>query len=708
MRQWGFRAGLACTVAVIWGGGANAAADTLTVGPSGTYSTIGLAVVAADPGDIIEVEDGTYNEVVTINKALTIRATGTGAVVHPNSGKNKGVFMITAGNGVTIEGFQIVVDMPYAFTGVHVYEFRPTVDNVTVRNCTFTVTQTGAAEAPPSNTLPFGSAAGSNAGIVIVNRQESTGAMTVTIQGNTVGSAAAPFRTMGILTDYCKGFIGGPNPGDGNTVYGEDMDISVRFAYDGDMVVEGNMFRGWGDEMNRAAQMDIGNPKVNGRVYVRNNTFIPQTGTSPNGKVHRRNLQVKNYSSENSDVFITSNTFHVLAKGVLLSNAQRANITGNTFMAIADSALLIEVNNKNYSSSHAVQALVGGLPTNSVTIQGNTFDGNGFADVTALEFRDHTQRTSVVADGPVYLTTATLGGPGALANVFEEDVATFINLDASSGETDAGVGLTLYPPGASGGFNSTTTMHPFSTDLLASENLFDVGTGPRRPAEMSSTERAALDAKITDALDNPSLARVALEPDPVVIAAVSTRGGDGDDAKDYILLANQTGAPIDLTGYELRARAGLDEEESTLSLSGTIPARGHFLIASAAYGSAVEGVGVPHQSAPGLLLGGIDHETSFSVSLFDGTGPSAREVDGFSFGKGAQGPVSPDLLGEGAPFVPTLSDPAAQVFVRKRVGGEDSAYVDTNSNYNDLEVADVKAPAVGTFTPVALSGFHME
>src|SRR5690349_21616061 len=48
------------------------------------YSTIQAAVNAANPGDVIQVDAGTYPESVTINKALTLD--GANAGVHPAVG----------------------------------------------------------------------------------------------------------------------------------------------------------------------------------------------------------------------------------------------------------------------------------------------------------------------------------------------------------------------------------------------------------------------------------------------------------------------------------------------------------------------------------------------------------------------------------------------------------------------------------------------
>ncbi|NMJ77124.1 hypothetical protein GLU64_01795 [Nanohaloarchaea archaeon] len=84
------------------------AADTVKVG-DGTddNSTIGAAINYASSGDTIEVEDGTYNEMVLINKSsLTIKPAGDyRPVIHQDS--NDWTAVHVNASDVTIEGFAI-------------------------------------------------------------------------------------------------------------------------------------------------------------------------------------------------------------------------------------------------------------------------------------------------------------------------------------------------------------------------------------------------------------------------------------------------------------------------------------------------------------------------------------------------------------------------------------------------------------------------
>ena len=76
-------------------------AATLTVGPGETYTTIQSAINAASPGDTIEVQSGTYNEHVVVNKQLTLRGVGSPVV---NAGGSGDAITISA-DGCTLEGF---------------------------------------------------------------------------------------------------------------------------------------------------------------------------------------------------------------------------------------------------------------------------------------------------------------------------------------------------------------------------------------------------------------------------------------------------------------------------------------------------------------------------------------------------------------------------------------------------------------------------
>lgn len=83
-------------------------AELITVCQDGCdYSTIGLGIYHAQPGDIVEVQSGVYIENVVANKPMVLRGVDTGSG-RPmvNGNYNESGFIIEA-DGVTLEGFEI-------------------------------------------------------------------------------------------------------------------------------------------------------------------------------------------------------------------------------------------------------------------------------------------------------------------------------------------------------------------------------------------------------------------------------------------------------------------------------------------------------------------------------------------------------------------------------------------------------------------------
>lgn len=170
------------------------------------------------------------------------------------------------------------------------------------------------------------------------------------------------------------------------------------------------------------------------------------------------------------------------------------------------------------------------------------------------------------------------------------------------------------------------------------------------------------------------------------IVMVSTRGSDGTAAKEFIVLANHLSTPVSLSGWQLRTRGGGDTADKVLGLSGTVPAYGHFLIASQAYGGLCEGKSADmSDSNTNGLFGGMSDTTARSLAIMDANG---NKVDGFSFLGGA---TNPNNLHEGTAFTGSAGSSTVS-FHRKRPGVNLGPYQDTDDNASDLENIASKTP----------------
>ncbi len=202
------------------------------------------------------------------------------------------------------------------------------------------------------------------------------------------------------------------------------------------------------------------------------------------------------------------------------------------------------------------------------------------------------------------------------------------------------------------------------------------------------------------AIINPSLPQVK-------IAMVSTRGSDGAASKEFIVLANQSYTTVSVTNWQLRSRAGSSSSDSTpVTLSGQIPPRSQFLIASQAYGSTCEGktVDFSDTNANGLF-GGMADSTARSIALFDGTSSTANKIDGFSLLGGATNDAN--YYREGIAFVGSNGS-ATLSFARKTLF-PGSEYRDTDDNSADLQMVSSKSPFnTSDWCPVTISDFRLE
>lgn len=131
-----------------------AQAATLSVGPGQAYATIAAAVAAAQSGDIVAVQAGTYtNDFPEITVPLTLTAIGgrvhmQATIAPPNQ---KGILLVDT--DATITGF--------SFTGAHIPAawggngagIRYQGGNLTVKDCYFAANQDGMLANPGPGTI---------------------------------------------------------------------------------------------------------------------------------------------------------------------------------------------------------------------------------------------------------------------------------------------------------------------------------------------------------------------------------------------------------------------------------------------------------------------------------------------------------------------------------------------------------------------------
>ncbi len=441
------------------------------IAPATTAPSIQRGVNAASNGFTVNVNSGTYNEQVLVNKSVTVLGTTPKPVVNFTgtvSGRPT-LFDVTKPN-VTIENFQFAPDLSKV-GGAIIASDAGGVSNLTIKNNDINPYTTGAL-------LGFSLR---NAVNINYGAYRNNGSNPIILaQGNiiTYNDNGTPANT----TDDI-GFRGGfvTDEGGGtftlNTIQTISQDIEARFGGAGDINITNNNISGGGVnlvEYNAGA----------GLINVTGNIF---NGTA--GSTYTSSLRLKNnYNAKTTTV--SGNIFTGHNWGISLENYQAVTISNNTFTPAAGSTTYrhITVNTKEISSSSGTFQ-----PNVSATITSDTFYGSGAAGGVGLAFYNHDN------DAPVF-GPFVIGSLGS-ENTFASGIGTFIRLDNSSGPSaSGGVGAAGFPE--YGGNTAVTMMACWDVDINIEHNTFDVGAGPQLPAAMTGPQRATLETKLYHMPDN--------------------------------------------------------------------------------------------------------------------------------------------------------------------------------------------------------------
>ncbi|MBZ0136588.1 MAG: tandem-95 repeat protein [Planctomycetes bacterium] len=412
-----------------------------------TTNTLGIqaGVNAATAGDTVNVQAGSYDEQVVVNKALTLEGPNMGvsgtalrgaeAILTVTAGTNTNPLLEVTVAGVTIDGLRFESDAAQSAGGI----FALTAGSGTgliVRNNVILAT------------------AGTSADGVLVNDAGAT----PTIARNLIDSGAGDFDTALRLVG-AGGTVGGAALDAGNSLEGLSADfVSVNAG--AALSIRRNSFNSTGAVVDDPVAV----------VTVRENFFTPAT-SAPQGLL----LRYVNQAAVN----VLSNAFTGHENVAVLSGASSGvTLDGNSFTPGGAATNFTHV---LVSSSFPTASAPPTGATNSITLINNSFTaatGTG----RALDFQNH---DDTAVWGPVVI------GTSGNENSFETALAGYLRLQ-----------LTPFLAPTFAGHGSLTAGN-FTFNLNAADNLFHVNPGPGVvPTSMSAGERATLENKTFHKVDN--------------------------------------------------------------------------------------------------------------------------------------------------------------------------------------------------------------
>jgi len=451
------------------------------------FLTIGKAINTVVSTDTIYVDAGGYDEqsVVPATKDnLLFQGAGLPTIVDftGTASSEKTLFRIS-GENTTIDGFKFNVDLTKLHMAINASD--ASLENITIKNNTISPYQstpgTYLASYGPRNAISVNLTPSTNFGgvdNVVVDNNIVTATVNGTYLGDLPDASDIGFRSA-VAVDNGSGTF------TRNTFQAISHDIIVRYNLNGTTLIGGsalnaNTFNGGGVQIS--GQTSAG-PAGLGTNEVSYNTFdgsVAGVAATP-GSV----LRLQNNNRELVTT-VKNNTFNNLRWGMSVENYRDITVMDNTFNPLAGYTTFrhITVNTKCLSTNSPL--------VNLTTISG-TYTGNIFNSLTptvggtAISFYNH--------DAPATIGTFTVGGAGALANVFAKDFTYAALMSDKTGNTLDHPDFPEYST-TNLGLLSNTTMACWDKDINLSNNTFDVGSGQKLPANMTSGERATLEGKL--------------------------------------------------------------------------------------------------------------------------------------------------------------------------------------------------------------------
>jgi CSLREA domain-containing protein len=326
--------------------------------------------------------------------------------------------------------------------------------------------------------------------------------------------------------------------------------------------------------------------------------------------------------------------------GIYNDNAGTINVINSTFDTnsggggggIASTVGTVNVTNSTFSGNSAPNSLGGGIfsSTGTLTVHGSTLSGNSAFRGGGIS---RGGSAATVGDSLIALNTATdTSSPNPdVSGAFTSQGYNLIGNRGSStgfvngtnndqvGVADPKLDTTLKD---NGGPTQTLALLPGSPAIDKGKNMAtDASNNPINTDQRGFT-RPVDDPSITNAAGGDGSDIGAFEVQiarasagQVIISEFRTQGTNAKD--EFIELYNTTAAPIDLAAFTVEVEGG-----STLTInSGSIPARGHFLLANTATVSAAASASEHH-----TLLIIIPIPTGgYSLADYGGVGAAAPD-----------------------------------------------------------------------------------
>jgi hypothetical protein len=435
----------------------------------------------------------------------------------------------------------------------------------------------------------------------------------------------------------------------------------------------------------------------NGGYIVVRGTVDPTTAPNVNGIYNVGNTVVSGQTvvyigtgTSFTDTGLTAGTqyFYRVYTFDKAYNYSAASTANGTTLKTTTTGLISSLNPSSYGSSVTFTATVtgsSGTPTGAVTFK----DGSTTLGTGTLSGGTTTYTTSSLSVGS-HSITAVYEGDSSFNTSTSSTLTQTVNTASTATTVSSSVNPTFYKQYTT--LTATVTGSGATGTVTFKDGATTIGTGTLSggTAILNINTLSVGSHSITavyggdsnfDTSTSPAITQI-VNAIPVIISEFRF-GGPGGSSDEFIELYNTTNAPYNISGYQLIFSDNTPMFDIT---SGTIPARGHFLIANS------DGYSLGGVATADMTYSGVDRVPSAGVALqTTGANPALLDSVGFT------NTVPPAGFVEGTGLSPTAS--SAQYSYPRKIGTTGFPQ-DTDNNANDFWLVATDTTAVGDATAV--------
>ena len=387
-------------------------AGTLTVGSSGSYSTIQGAINSASAGDVISIESGTYSECLTLSTS-NISVEGQGTVLIDGSGCSTDAISIASGTGISFSNIAAKNTSGRVFS---IATATVSLDSVTISDSGSSSTNGPAIYIDGGTVSITGSTLEDNEGSYGGAIRVSSGTLNIS---NSYFSANEGLNGAAIYADYSSSIVSSSNTFASNFTRTGGFGGAVTIRYSSSFDDTGSLFSSNTSE-GKAGAIYVEQGQSNSgscELLLDGTTFSDNQSDNTGGALYAKDASIievvnasfsNNYATKGGAAF-----FNGIASDAVFTNTEFAENSTNTIIAGGEGGAIAAIANGAAKPSGLILTNSSFIENSAKTyggavVVGGPYNNNQYGDVSIsnCSFSTNSSYSSQSsAGGAIYINT---------------------------------------------------------------------------------------------------------------------------------------------------------------------------------------------------------------------------------------------------------------------------------------------------------------